>query len=104
MEKENKNSAARIAANNRYNEKAYDRINVAVPKGMKKQIEEHIKNTGDKSVNMFVKRAIIETMERDIADLEEPASVSQAEYWQSVKRIIDRNRAEREERKRQKGK
>ena len=65
MEKENRNSAARIAANNRYNKKAYDRINVAVPKGMKDIIEEHIKRTGDNSVNAFVKRAISETMERD---------------------------------------
>lgn len=65
MEKENKNSSAKIAANNRYNAKAYDRINVAVPKGMKDQIKEHIKNTGDESVNAFAKRAFIETMKRD---------------------------------------
>ena len=65
MDKENKNSPARIAANNRYNEKAYDRINVAVPKGVKAKIEEHIKNTADPSVNAFVKRAINETMEKD---------------------------------------
>ena len=65
MDKEKKNSPARIAANNRYNERAYDRINVAVPKGVKKQIEEHIKNTSDASVNAFVKRAINEAMERD---------------------------------------
>ena len=64
MEK-NKNSAAKIAANNRYNAKTYDRINVAVPKGVKDQIEEHLKYTSDGSVNAFVKRAIIETMERD---------------------------------------
>lgn len=65
LEKEKKNSPARIAANNRYNAKAYDRINVAVPIGMKGQIEEHIKSTIDASVNAFVKRAITETMERD---------------------------------------
>lgn len=65
LEKERKNSSARIAANNRYNEKAYDRINVAVPKGTKTKIEEHIKTTSDASVNAFVKRAINETMERD---------------------------------------
>ena len=65
MEKERKNSSAKIAANNRYNEKAYDRINIAVPKGMKKQIETHIENTSDKSVNAFANRAIKETMERD---------------------------------------
>lgn len=65
LEKERKNSSAKIAANNRYNEKAYDRINIAVPKGMKKQIEKHIENTSDKSVNAFANRAIKETMERD---------------------------------------
>lgn len=65
MEKANNNSPARIAANNRYNAKAYDRINVAVTKGTKSQIEEHIKTTSDNSVNAFVKRAITETMERD---------------------------------------
>lgn len=65
MEKKNKNSSARIAANNRYNAKAYDRINIAVPKGTKAEIEEHIKNTSDSSVNAFVKRAINETMEND---------------------------------------
>lgn len=65
MEKANNNSPARIAANNRYNAKAYDRINIAVAKGTKSQIEEHIKTTSDNSVNAFVKRAITETMERD---------------------------------------
>lgn len=63
-EKVNKNSKARIAANNKYNEKAYDRINVAVPKGMKSEIGEHAKRI-DGSVNSFVNRAIKETMERD---------------------------------------
>ena len=38
---ENKNSRARIEANNRYNAKAYDRINVAVPKGRKDIIKAH---------------------------------------------------------------
>ena len=52
---ENKNSRARIEANNRYNAKAYDRINVAVPKGRK----------NGESVNGFVNRAINETMQRD---------------------------------------
>ena len=63
-EKVNKNSKARIAANKKYNEKAYDRINVAVPKGMKEKIGEHAQNI-DGSVNAFVNRAIKETMERD---------------------------------------
>lgn len=35
----NKNSAAKIRANNKYGAKAYDRINLAVPKGRKQLIE-----------------------------------------------------------------
>ncbi len=61
---ENKNSAARIAANNRYNAKAYDRINLAVPKGEKDRIKAHAEKRGE-SVNAFVNRAITETMERE---------------------------------------
>ena len=61
---ENKNSKARIAANNRYNAKAYDRINIAVPKGNKDIIKAHAENNGE-SINGFVNRAIDETMERD---------------------------------------
>lgn len=45
-EKEKKNSAARIQANNRYNAKAYDRINIAIPKGRKADIEERAKLYG----------------------------------------------------------
>lgn len=37
---DNKNSAARIRANNKYNSKMYDRINIAIPKGRKATIEE----------------------------------------------------------------
>jgi len=61
---ERKNSEARIKANNRYNEKAYDRINIAVPKGKKEVIQAHATDKGE-SVNAFIGRAIDETMERD---------------------------------------
>ena len=64
---EKKNSEARIRANNKYNEKAYDRINIAVPKGKKTAIKEHAENKGE-SLNAFVNRAIDETVERDNAD------------------------------------
>ena len=56
---ERKNSEARIKANNRYNEKAYDRINIAVPKGRKDLIKAHAESHGE-SVNGFVNRAIDE--------------------------------------------
>lgn len=61
---ENKNSIARIRANNKYNEKAYDRINIAVPKGQKEVIRTHAEKQNE-TINGFVKRAINETMERD---------------------------------------
>ena len=61
---ENKNSRARIEANNRYNAKAYDRINIAVPKGQKDLIKAHAESKGE-SINGFVNRAIDETMQRD---------------------------------------
>lgn len=56
---------AATAAKNKYRDKTYDRIELAVPKGMKKQIQDHVESTSDGSVNAFVKRALIETMERD---------------------------------------
>lgn len=56
-DKEKKNSEARIRANNRYNEKAYDRINIAVPKGKKAIIAEKTAASGE-SINAFVNRAI----------------------------------------------
>lgn len=64
---ERKNSEARIKANNRYNEKAYDRINIAVPKGRKDLIKAHAESKGE-SINGFVNRAIDETMEREKSD------------------------------------
>ena len=64
---ERKNSKARIKANNRYNEKAYDRINIAVPKGCKDLIKAHAESKGE-SINGFVNRAIDETIEREKSD------------------------------------
>lgn len=61
---DNKNSAARIKANNKYNEKTYDRINIAVPKGQKDLIAKHASRYGE-SLNSFANRAIDETIDRD---------------------------------------
>lgn len=61
---EKKNSDARIRANNRYNEKAYDRINIAIPKGQKAIFSSHAQTQGE-SLNAFASRALNETMERD---------------------------------------
>ena len=65
----NKNSAAKIAANNRYNEKMYDRINIAVPKGEKEVIRAHAEAHSE-SINGFINRAIDETMARDTTENE----------------------------------
>ena len=61
---ERKNSEARIRANNKYNAKAYDRINIAVPKGQKDIIQARATTQG-KSVNAYVIEAISEHLERD---------------------------------------
>lgn len=58
------NSKARIEANNRYNAKAYDRINIAIKKGSKAKIQAHAESKGE-SLNGFIKRAIDETISRD---------------------------------------
>ena len=61
---ERKNSEARTRANNKYNAKAYDRINIAVPKGQKDIIQARATTQG-KSVNAYVIEAISEKLERD---------------------------------------
>lgn len=49
------------AVKNRYNLKAYDRINLTVPKGYKETISEKAKSNGE-SVNGYIKRLIDEDM------------------------------------------
>lgn len=49
---------------NKYMTKAYDRINLTVPKGHKEVIEMHAAARGE-SVNAFIRRAIAETMQND---------------------------------------
>lgn len=55
---------ASTRAQNKYIAKAYDRINLTVPKGKKETIQAHSEALGE-SVNGFINRAISETMERD---------------------------------------
>ena len=59
-----KNSEAKIAANRRYTEKAYDRISLLVKKGEREILQAHAAERGE-SVNGFINRAIKEAMERD---------------------------------------
>ena len=49
---------------NKYNAKAYDRINLTMPKGKKEVIQNHAEERGE-STNAFINRAINETMQRD---------------------------------------
>ena len=51
-------------ASRRYNEKAYDRLYVTIPKGKKADIQAHAENQ-EESTNAFVNRAMAETIERD---------------------------------------
>ena len=53
------------AVKNRYIQKAYDRINLTVPKGQKDVIKAHAERFDRGSVNAFIQRAINETIRRD---------------------------------------
>lgn len=55
---------AQQRAVNKYMAANYDRINLTVPKGQKEAIQAHAAALGE-SVNGFIGRAIMETMERD---------------------------------------
>ena len=59
-------SKAHIKATNKWMAKAYDRVNLTMPKGKKETIQAHAEARGE-SVNAFIARAIRETMERDQA-------------------------------------
>ena len=59
-------SKAQQKATNKWIEKAYDRINLTVPKGKKETIKAHAESHGQ-SVNSFINEAIDEKMERDKA-------------------------------------
>lgn len=59
-------SQAQQKAVSRYVKANYDRIEVKVPKGRKKEIQSHAEAQGE-SVNGFINRAILETMQRDKA-------------------------------------
>ena len=59
-------SKAQQKATNKYISKAYDRVNLTLPKGQKDEIQAHAAAQGE-SVNAFINRAISEAMERDRA-------------------------------------
>lgn len=55
---------ASTKAQNKYIAKAYDRINLTMPKGKKEAVQTHANQHGE-SVNAFINRAIDEAIERD---------------------------------------
>lgn len=55
----------KVAYDNAFIAKAYDRINLTVPKGEKEIIKAHADQYDGGSVNAFINRAIDETMQRD---------------------------------------
>lgn len=62
-------SKARLAANRRYDEKAYDRVNVLIRKDAKLNREflrSHAEARGE-SLNGFILRAVAEVVDRDNA-------------------------------------
>ena len=56
---------AQLRASRKYHEK-FDNIRIRVPPGEKEAIDEHAESMGE-SLNSFMRRAAIETMERDLA-------------------------------------
>lgn len=62
---EEKKKFDKVAYDNAFIAKAYDRINLTVPKGEKDKIKAHADKHDNGSVNGFIQRAIKETMERD---------------------------------------
>ena len=54
---------ARTRASNKYNAKAYDRINIVVPKGQRERIKAHAEQKGE-TLNGYVTRLIREEMEK----------------------------------------
>ena len=54
----------KVAYDNAYIAKSYDRVNLTLPKGQKDVIRAHAESRGE-SVNAFIQRAIAEAMERD---------------------------------------
>ena len=68
-----KNSRAKIEANNRYSEKAYDRINIAIPKGRKATVEACAAEHGQ-SINGLVNALLMDAAGLTEAEWKQPPS------------------------------
>lgn len=60
--------AAATAAKNRYRDNNYDRMELAVPKGMKARIKEITKQQGYSSQNNYIVEAVKEKYKRDTGE------------------------------------
>ena len=63
-------SKAQQKAVSKYMKENYDELKARIPKGQKEIIKSHAKAQGE-SLNAFINRAIIYTMEQDKSDTEE---------------------------------
>lgn len=61
-----KEKSEAIKYNNEFNKKAYDRINLTIPKGQKEAIQAAANARGE-SVNAYIYAAIVQRMEREQA-------------------------------------
>lgn len=52
------------AVKNRYNEKAYDRIALMLPKGSKERLKEEAEKRGFKSINSLISQAVTEYLNK----------------------------------------
>lgn len=59
-----KEKSEAIKYNNEFNKKAYDRINLTIPKGQKEVIQAAAAAQGE-SVNAYIYAAIVQRMERE---------------------------------------
>lgn len=57
-----------IKYNNKYNKDNYDRLNIQVPKGKKKEIDEYRKAKGYSSLNAYVNELIRKDMQGEAAE------------------------------------
>ena len=69
-EAKKKISEAQRRAVAKYNAANYDRVELRLDKGRKEAVKAHAESQGE-SLNAFINRAILETMERDTASVGE---------------------------------
>ena len=76
MSEDSKISKAQQKAVNKYVKNNYDRINVTFPKGHKDILKKHAAQY-EESVNAFIVRSVIETMERDTEGIAQPQAATE---------------------------